>query len=144
MSATGLEVFDKTLHATHTWLGEITSRLGPDKHLAWRSLGAVLHVLRDRLPADLSAHLGAQLPLLVRGLYYDQYEPSRQPSQVNSSEDFVAEVERLLEDTRTVGPKDAIEAVLNVLDHHVSAGQIEKVRHALPKGLATLWPEKVT
>lgn len=88
MSTTGLEVFDKSLHTTHIWLNEISARLGPDKHVAWRVLGAVLHVLRDRLQPELSAHLAAQLPLLVRGLYYEQYRPSLQPSQLQSAHDF--------------------------------------------------------
>jgi len=74
MTATGLDVFDKTLQITNTWLDEIMSELGPDRHFAWHALGGVLRPLRDRLPADLAAHLGAQLPLLVRGLYYDQME----------------------------------------------------------------------
>lgn len=66
MSATGLDVFDRTLQTTNIWLDDIMAGLGPDRHLAWHVLGAVLHALRDRLPLDQAAHLGAQLPLLVR------------------------------------------------------------------------------
>ena len=69
MSTTGLEVFDKTVQTTNIWLDEIMERMGPDRHVAWHILGAVLRTLRDRLPLDDAAHLGAQLPLLVRGLY---------------------------------------------------------------------------
>ncbi len=36
MSATGLEVFDKTLQTTNIWLDEMTSVIGPDRRLAWR------------------------------------------------------------------------------------------------------------
>src|SRR6266568_3524840 len=75
MSATGLEVFDKTLQTTNIWLDEIMAKLGPDRRIAWHALGAVLHALRDRLQIGLAVHLGAQLPLLVRGLYYDQWHP---------------------------------------------------------------------
>jgi uncharacterized protein (DUF2267 family) len=67
MSATGVDVFDKTLQTTNIWLDEIMEEMGPDRQLAWRILGAVLRALRDRLPPDLAAHLSAQLPLLVRG-----------------------------------------------------------------------------
>src|SRR5947199_2623978 len=70
MSATGLDVFDKTLQTTNSWLDEISQTLGPDRKLAWKVLSIVLHKLRDRIPVDLSAHLGAELPLLVRGTYY--------------------------------------------------------------------------
>jgi len=67
MAATGLDVFDKTLQTTNIWLDEIMDVIGPDRQVAWHALGAVLRTLRDRLPLGLAAHLGSQLPLLVRG-----------------------------------------------------------------------------
>lgn len=54
---------------------------------------------RARLPADLSAHLSAQLPLLVRGAYYDQYEPSKQPAQARGLDDFLGQVKTELAST---------------------------------------------
>jgi Uncharacterized conserved protein (DUF2267) len=75
-AATGLDVFDKTLQTTNIWLDEIAAEIGPDRQVAWHALGAVLRALRDRIPLDLAAHLGAQLPLLARGLYYDQWHPA--------------------------------------------------------------------
>ena len=81
MSANGLEVFDKTIQTTHIWLNEITEVIGPHRQLAWKVLSTVLHKLRDRLPVEVAAHLGAQLPLLVRGVYYDQFQPAKQPTR---------------------------------------------------------------
>ena len=52
MSATGLDVFDKTLQTTNIWLDEITERIGPDRQLAWKVLSVVLHKLRDRMPVE--------------------------------------------------------------------------------------------
>ena len=139
MSATGLDVFDRTIQTTNIWLDEIMERIGPDRHLAWKVLSAVLHKLRDRLPADLSAHLGAQLPLLVRGAYYDLYRPSVQPTRLGTAEEFIQEVAKWLSDTRPVDPKDAIAAVFAVLNHHVEPGQVAKVRQALPASIRDLW-----
>jgi uncharacterized protein (DUF2267 family) len=48
MTATGLDVFDKTLQVTNIWLDEIMGELGPDRHFAWHALGAVLRPLRAR------------------------------------------------------------------------------------------------
>src|SRR2546423_5270300 len=59
MSATGLDVFDRTLQITNIWLDEIMETLGPDRQVAWHALGAVLRALRDRLPLGLAVHLGA-------------------------------------------------------------------------------------
>ena len=50
MSATGFDVFDKTLQTTNIWLDEISATIGPDRQLAWKILSVVLHKLRDRLP----------------------------------------------------------------------------------------------
>jgi uncharacterized protein (DUF2267 family) len=139
MSASGLDVFDRTLETTHIWLNEICTDLGPDKQVAWKVLSTVLHKLRDRLTINLAAHLGAQLPLLVRGIYYDQFEPGKMPSEFRSRDDFVAEVAEWLSDTRPVDPEEAIRSVFRVLSRHISEGQIGKVRDALPKGLRQMW-----
>ena len=139
MSATGLEVFDKTIQTTHVWLGEIMDRIGSDRQVAWKVLGSVLHVLRDRLPVELCAHLGSQLPLMIRGLYYDQFTPARQPSGCGTPEEFTAEVAEGLRDTGAVDPDDAIWTVFSVLERHLSEGQLTKVRHALPRGIRMAW-----
>ena len=139
MSANGLEVFDKTLETTHIWLKEIMADIGPDRQVAWKVLSVVLHKLRDRLPLGLAAHLGSQLPILVRGVYYDQFEPGKLPTECNSREEFVAEVAEWLTDTRPVDPDLAVRSVFKVLSNHVSEGQIAKVREALPRSLRQSW-----
>jgi uncharacterized protein (DUF2267 family) len=139
MSAHGLDVFDKTLETTHVWLNEICEDLGPDKQVAWKVLSTVLHKLRDRLTVNLAAHLGAQLPLLVRGVYYDQFEPAKMPTECRSRDDFVAEVAEWLSDTRPIDPNQAIRSVFKVLSRHISEGQVAKVREALPKSLRQSW-----
>lgn len=144
MSANGLEVFDKTLETTHIWLKEIMADLGPDKQVAWKVLSTVLHKLRDRLSINLAAHLGAQLPLLVRGVYYDQFEPSKMPSECRSRDDFIEEVAEWLSDTRPVDPEAAIRTVFKVLSRHISQGQVDHVKQALPKSVRQMWDEPET
>lgn len=138
MSANGLDVFDKTLQTTHIWLNEIEAAIGPDRRVAWKVLSTVLHKLRDRLPIDLAAHLGAELPLLVRGVYYDQFTPSRQPTRCDLDA-FIAEVGEWLRDTRPTDPQDAIRAVFATLSRHIPRGQIAKVQDALPQDLRAYW-----
>src|SRR3954471_18773404 len=107
MSATGLDVFDRTIHLTNAWLDEMMEVLPDDKQLAWHALGAVLRTIRDRVPLNLAAHLGAQLPLLVRGAYYDQWRPSDHPQTWRSSEDWFARISTQL---GSIKPIDAAEA----------------------------------
>jgi uncharacterized protein (DUF2267 family) len=139
MTATGLDVFDKTLQITNTWLDEIMQELGPDRQRAWHALGAVLHPLRDRLPIDLAAHLGAQLPLLVRGLYYDQWRPAGQPERVRTLDEFLDRVGEGLARIRPVNARDAARAVFLALSRHADPGQVGKVVDALPEEVRALW-----
>jgi uncharacterized protein (DUF2267 family) len=138
MSATGLDVFDKTLQTTNSWLNEISDALGPDRKLAWKVLSVVLHKLRDRIPVDLSVHLGAELPLLVRGAYYDQFKPAKQPTDWDLDH-FTEKVAEGLSGVRPVNPRKAIRAVLTILSRHVPRGQIAKVQHALPEDMRASW-----
>jgi uncharacterized protein (DUF2267 family) len=151
MSATGLDVFDRTIHLTNAWLDEIIdwleetpSSVPRDKHVAWHALGAVLRALRDRVPLELAAHLGAQLPLLVRGTYYDQWRPSETPQRWRTAEEFVAVIAADLGSLGIVAlddAADAADAVFRTLNHHVDPGQVAKIRHALPEDIRALWPE---
>ena len=141
MSATGLDVFDKTLQTTNIWLDEIMSELGPDRQLAWHVLGAVLRALRDRLPVGLIAHLGSQLPILVRGTYYDQWTPRDKPLELRSREEFFDHVGQALWNTRPVNVQEAVQVVFRTISNHVTEGQVRKVRESLPRDLATLWPQ---
>ena len=52
MSASGLDVFDKTLQTTHIWLDALMrdEAIGPDRRVAWHALGAVLRAVRNRVP----------------------------------------------------------------------------------------------
>ena len=148
MSASGLETFDRSIHATNAWLKGISREIGAaeeigaaDRKLAWRVLGVVLRVLRDRLPVDDAAHLAAQLPLLIRGAFYEQYRPAVQPNSMRSRAEFVARVADGLEGGgRPINPERAIKAVFSTVQRHVAEAETAKVRHALPEDIRMLWP----
>jgi uncharacterized protein (DUF2267 family) len=144
MSASGLDVFDKTLQTTNIWLDELMGdqAIGPDRQIAWHVLGAVLRAVRNRIPLDLAAHLGAQLPLLVRGAYYDQFRPADQPERLRSLDQFLEHVGAELATTRPVNVRDATRAVFQVVSRHVDRGQIAKVRQSLPEEILVLWPDE--
>jgi uncharacterized protein (DUF2267 family) len=141
MSSASLEVFDKTLQTTHIWLDEIMKAVGPDRQVAWHVLGATLRTLRDRLPLGLAVHLGAQLPLLIRGLYYDQWSPPSEPLALRSADEFLAHVAEKLTGIRPVNARSAVQAVFATITHHVPEGQIRKVQSVLPKDILALWPQ---
>ena len=141
MSSTGLEVFDRTLQTTHIWLDEIIEDLATDRHTAWHVLGAVMRSLRDRLPPELSANLSAELPLLVRGSYFDGWKPGRENLKLRSLAEFLEKVSNGLADTKPIGSLDAARSVFAVLARHLDHGQVEKIRHVLPEDIRQLWPD---
>jgi uncharacterized protein (DUF2267 family) len=141
MSVTGLDVFDSTLNVTHIWLNEIMEERGiADKHAAYLALRATLQALRDRLNVDEAAQLGAQLPMLVRGFYYEGWNPSKTPTKERHIEQFLAHVERNFGGTTNLKAEDAARAVFALLDRKVSAGEIDDIVAALPEELLELWP----
>ncbi len=142
MSTTILPLFDKSLQTTAIWLEEIQSEIGPNRAFAWRVLSVVLQNLRDHLPLELSAHLGAQLPMIVRGTFYDQFDPTGLPKSAHGADEFLASISDGLKDSRGVDPREAAAAVFAVLDRHLSRGQIDKVNRSLPRGIRELWPEQ--
>jgi uncharacterized protein (DUF2267 family) len=141
MSATGLEVFDKTLQTTNVWLKEIGEEIGPDRHRCYQALRAVLFALRDRLTVDDAAHLSAQLPILVRGIFYEGYRPAKKPERIRTQEEFLKKVGVALEQVRPLGADDAVRAVFKVLGSHITAGELEKIKQSLPHEIRAWFPE---
>jgi uncharacterized protein (DUF2267 family) len=141
MSETGLEAFDSTLQKTNVWLREIMDDLGiQDRHLAYAALRATLHALRDRLIVNEAAHLGAQLPMLVRGIYYEGWHPGGKGHKADRSEFLDSIRDHFRTGVWSVDPIELVEAVFRVLERHVTPGEIEDVKHSLPADLRELWP----
>lgn len=132
MAATGLEVWDRSIQLTHIWLDEIMEETGEDRQAAWHALGAVLRALRDRLPVEVAVHLAAQLPLMVRGTYAEQWHIAGTPAPVRGMEDFLDLVGAHLGRGRAIGPDAATVAVFRTLVRHIDQGQVDKVLAVLP------------
>lgn len=60
--------------------------------MAYHALRGVLFTLRDRPTPDEAAHLAAQLPLLVRGIYYEGYQPSNKPERYRDKDEWLRRV----------------------------------------------------
>jgi len=142
MTATGLDVFDTTVQKTHTWLNELMEELGlQDKHKAYLAMRATLHALRDRLTVDEVAQLAAQLPMLVRGFYYEGWDPSGKPLlRERNKAQFLARMEQQFRGDDGIDSERIARAVFTVLANRVSAGEIADVKNVVPAELRELWP----
>ena len=141
MSAVGLEGIDHAVQQAHIWINDVEARLAWDnKPRAYRLLRAVLHALRDHLQVNEAADLGAQLPTLIRGVYYEQWRPATTPIKERHLNSFLARIDGAFKADPIGDTAKAAGAVLAVLSDKVSAGEIADVRQSLPAALRALWP----
>jgi uncharacterized protein (DUF2267 family) len=165
MAATGLEVFDRSVHKSNEWLNALARRLGSDdRRYAYRVLRAYFQVLRDRLTVDEAAHLAVQLPHPLRGVFYEGWDPGKTQETYRDRDTFLA---RLADGAQLPGPTDAAWAAqaatevlrehatgghyrmsdlrtdyadtgTEVLREHVTGGEVEDVLQGLPAPVRTL------
>jgi uncharacterized protein (DUF2267 family) len=139
--STGLDTFDKTVQESNLWLKDVMERLDTrDRHHAYSTLRAVLHALRDRIGAESAAHLGAQLPMLLRGLFYEGWDPTGKPTKERHEAAFLAHIAKELPRAEEGEVEQGVTAVLDVLSKHVDRASAVKLAGMFPKELRKFWP----
>jgi uncharacterized protein (DUF2267 family) len=127
-------IIERSAEKANIWLKDVASELGDgDRQYAYRVLRAVLHVLRDRLTIVVAARLAAQLPTLIRGIYYEDWDPSRRPMPAHTVDTFL---EHVVSEGRFSGEAEAsvaVTAVAAVLRKRLSPGEIEAILAILPE-----------
>lgn len=141
MSAQGLEVIDHTVHLTHEWINDLTARLGwYSSRSALRLLRVTLQHLRDHLSPDELAQLSAQLPLLIRGMFFEGWVPKKTPIKERRAQAFAGFIASQMEDTDEYRGAEDIACVFALLNDRLSAGEIHDVRVSLSEDVRSLWP----
>jgi uncharacterized protein (DUF2267 family) len=140
MQTTHVESLDRTIQKTNEWLKAIAEHLGTDdRQLAYHALRATLHALRDRIGRDEAFNLGAQLPTLIRGVYFEGWRHAAKPLHIRDRDEFLGVIV-----AEAGGPvfesERAARAVFHVLAKKVSPGEIEDVKGNLPASIRGLWP----
>lgn len=127
--------FDRNVHTSYEWLDYVAARIDGERRDAYHAMHAVLGALRDRMPVDAAVALASQMPLLVRGVFYDGYEPMRRPHRARAPQDFVAAVTAALAPAPRIDPQQAIDAVLAVLETHLERSVFDGLASVLPADL---------
>jgi len=141
MSTTGVDAFDTTLQKTYTWLHELMEDLAWDsRHWAYLALRTGLHTLRDHLTIEEATDLGAQLPMLIRGFYYEGWTLTGKPVRERHKEDVLNHIREAFRHDERIHPEQVIRAVFRLLARHITAGEISDVKQSLPAALRHLWP----
>lgn len=139
IQSTGVPALDTTVQKANIWLKEILDEIGSDdRNRAYVALRSTLQILRDRLTVQEAADLGAQLPMLIRGFYYEGWNPSGKPVKFDKKEFLSSVGERFVGESGIDGERIA-QAVFKVLDRHITDGEIEDVKAILPRDLQEFW-----
>jgi len=143
MTAHGLEMLDHTVQETHEWINELDKALGwNNRHRAFRLMRAVFHALRDCLPPAEAAGVAAQLPTLLRGVFYEEWRPTRPHHGRWKRDEFLERLNASFkQDPVEEGMADAAKAVFAQLVKRVSKGEIDDVVNTLPGEIRELWME---
>jgi uncharacterized protein (DUF2267 family) len=139
MSTTRVDIIDRSIEKAHVWLNDVAEELGTeDGHHAYRVLRAFLHALRDHLSVDETAQLAAQLPIFVRGVFYEGWDPSPTPEHARDVDSFLTKIAGEAGLAGETEASFAATAASRVLRRHVSAGEGDSVVQALPQHLREL------
>ncbi len=142
MADTMHSAFESSLDKTNLILKDIENAYGWPKdrrNQSYAALRTVLHLLRDRLPVNESVEFAQQLPVLVRGIYFDGWVPSDVPIKLNR-DDFLFEVRQGFPYDAEGGPERVTQVVLDTLRRHVTQGEWQDVKDTMPKDLAVMMP----
>jgi uncharacterized protein (DUF2267 family) len=142
MGDSGYAGLNRSIEKTNQVLKQIESAYGwpaDRRPQSFAALRAVLHALRDRLTVDEAADLAAQLPLVVRGLYYEGWDPSKVPVKMRR-EEFLTRVQEQLPYEVEGGTELLVGRVLAALRRFVTDGEWKDVRSSLPREFAEILP----
>jgi uncharacterized protein (DUF2267 family) len=129
------------------FINEVAAELGDSS--AWDMAGrvtiAVFHTLREKLTPEESFHLISQLPMILKGIYVDGWDPAKQVERTDTLEEFLQHLRD--HDARAAGRDFGddeqaarhFQAVLRVMSHYISDGEMKHIRQQLPRPVAQLF-----
>lgn len=123
------------------WVNELAEDLGWPEHHAYRLMKSVLQTLRDWLTPEETADLSAQLPTLIRGIYFEGWHPDRTPNLERQRTAFEVMVADRFGYQVEADIAEGVRAVFRLLDRHLSQGELVQVQNSMRKSLRKLWPD---
>ncbi|MEU4640965.1 DUF2267 domain-containing protein [Micromonospora sp. NPDC049460] len=133
---------ESSMQKTNEMLRDIEQAYGwpkEQRNQSYCAMRTVLHLLRDRMPVQESVEFAAQLPVVVRGIYFDGWKPMDVPVKLNR-DDFLLEVRQRFPYDVEGGPERVVQVVLDTLRRHVTQGEWQDVKDTMPKDMARMIP----
>ena len=132
MSETGVAALDHTVQETNIWLKAIAKQLHFEERPHAYSALAVLHALRDRLTPASAVYLGAQFPLLIRGIYYDGWHLAGKPRKDRSVQELADHVLQQLPPKFPMDPLTVTKGVFEVFWEKLDPGETTRIIETMP------------
>jgi len=140
MSA-GIKPLDRSIQLTMEWLNEIQEEFKwPDKDRVYDATKAVLLATRDRITVEEAHQFAAQIPMVMKGMFFDRYDPTDKPMLIRNKDKFLEHVRMHFGD-RPLDSENAVRTVAKVLRKKISQGQYEDVVGSMPKEIQKLYLE---
>ena len=135
-----IEELSTAVNTAEEWIDDLTQRLGwRDRRKVYLALLAALHALRDAVGRDEAVYIGAQLPPLLRGLYYEGFHPGGRPAAAGRTA-FLERIHDGVHRDPGVDPEQVARAVFALLAARLPAAELEDAKAATPHALHNLWP----
>jgi uncharacterized protein (DUF2267 family) len=132
MASAKVTALARSIQKTNEWLADLAAELGADEDEAWRVMRAYLQVLRDRLTLDEGAQLAAQLPQVLRGVFYEGFDPGHQPERIRHADELLTRIAERAQLSDAAQAAVAAAAVTRVLERRITRGELEDVMSQLP------------
>src|SRR4051812_21568050 len=133
MKLTGVDVFDATMDRTTAWLQDVMRELNwTDRRKSYLALRFVLQGLRDHLPVENAVRFGNELPMLIRGFYFEDWDLAGKPLRWENGTGLLAP------EAETI-----VRAVFRVLEKKSTEGELADPYALLPPALRDLWPPQI-
>jgi len=133
--------FEKHIDETYRWIHDIAFLLdgSPRYDVAYQGLRGVLFAMRDRMTPAEVFQFSAQLPLHIRGIFFEGYNLKDKPQKYHA-EEFLDRIDSAIPSGAYEGKK-VFKAVLRVIYDHISKGELKDIHATFPKDLQALWNE---
>ncbi|MHC4993365.1 MAG: DUF2267 domain-containing protein [Planctomycetota bacterium] len=141
VKSTTFDILGGATETTEHWLADLREEFGwVSERGAFLCLRSTLHALRDQMSVRDAAKLGDALPVLIRGVFYEGWNPSAVPVQFVDREAFLTRIRLGCRVEPGPDPEHAARAVFSVLSRRVDADEIKTLKAGLPPEIRKLWP----
>jgi uncharacterized protein (DUF2267 family) len=142
-SQTDAGLFDVGVREAHEWIADVARETALDERGALTALRAVLRALRDETTARQNGHLAAEMPTLIRGLFFEGWDPGRPRTVDHDRAGFLNRV-RAYAGTDDPGfdVANATRGVFRVLERRIP-GPMAQIARMLPRELRALWTPSI-